>query len=508
MANQEQIEKLKAGVKDWNKWKKDNPDVEIDLSGADLSGADFSIANFSGADLTKTDLRETDFTEADLSRADLSGVDLSQVRFWGANLSGAKLKATNLSGNDLVSVNISNANLSRVNLTETDLREANLSGANLSRADLSRAKLSKANLSGVNLTRANLTRANLSRANLSGAKLAATDLSGANLSRAHLTATNLSEANLNGVRLTKTDLSEANLSGVRLTETDLSEVNLSGARLSGVDLSGATLNRAYLIGVDFRYADLRNAKLANANITGANLEMSAREGWQINGIKCDYIYFDEEGKERQPKDRNFEPGEFEHLYRSLPTIEMVFKNGLTTDDLNIMNVVTQKLTTKRKEFDLGLLSFDVRGIHPRFLFSVALEEYKEAALRELRERYEIEKKLLIEDRDRWYRFALQQPARQIKAGTYVEAQSGSSVTVNNITQAVDALKEALNASPKASFKEKSKKQVIKHLDNLALDLTKEGTKTVAKKLYEFAKEEIKPVLPQVLELLARYQIMG
>ena len=38
MANQEQLEILKQGVNVWNKWRKTNPDVMIDLFNAKLEG--------------------------------------------------------------------------------------------------------------------------------------------------------------------------------------------------------------------------------------------------------------------------------------------------------------------------------------------------------------------------------------------------------------------------------------------------------------------------------------
>ena len=39
MANPEQVALLKRGVEKWNQWRKDNPDIEIDLMGANLSKA-------------------------------------------------------------------------------------------------------------------------------------------------------------------------------------------------------------------------------------------------------------------------------------------------------------------------------------------------------------------------------------------------------------------------------------------------------------------------------------
>jgi hypothetical protein len=44
MANQEQLDILKQGVEVWNKWRTENPRVQIFLSGANLSGANLTNA--------------------------------------------------------------------------------------------------------------------------------------------------------------------------------------------------------------------------------------------------------------------------------------------------------------------------------------------------------------------------------------------------------------------------------------------------------------------------------
>jgi len=142
--NPKWVSLLKSSVREWNRWRKENPKTKADLSGADLRWAVLSGAN----------LNEARLNEADLSGADLSGADLR----W-AVLSGA-------------------------NLNEARLNEADLSGASLRRANLRRASLRRASLSGADLSWANLRKANLRRASLSEASLNGTDLSGADLSGA------------------------------------------------------------------------------------------------------------------------------------------------------------------------------------------------------------------------------------------------------------------------------------------------------------------------------------
>ena len=293
MANQEQLARLKRSVKQWNRWRKKNPGIEIDLIEANFSGADLSEANFRGADLRGTNLRGAKLIEAIFSGADLRGAKLIEAKLYQANLSGAIFSGANLSG----------AIFSGANLSEAKLYQANLSEANLSGVDLSRAKLYQADLRG----------ADLDGANLSGADLIGENLSGANLSGADLDGANLSEANL----------SEANLSGA----------NLSGANLIEADLSGVYLYQA---------------KALNTNFTRANLTGACIQDWHINAdtifeeVICDYIYYKgdyiyykrygEEGyQDRRPHDPNkiFNPGDFQRLIETVTkTVDLIFSDGI------------------------------------------------------------------------------------------------------------------------------------------------------------------------------------
>jgi hypothetical protein len=76
MANNEHVRILKLGVDVWNKWRKDNPDIEPDLSKAKISGDNLEKANLKNADLSGADLKEANIYKADLSGANLIGADL------------------------------------------------------------------------------------------------------------------------------------------------------------------------------------------------------------------------------------------------------------------------------------------------------------------------------------------------------------------------------------------------------------------------------------------------
>ncbi len=181
--------------------------------------------------------------------------------------------------------------------------------------DLTNARLNSANLFGVNLFRALLAEANLRGANLSEANFVSADLSGADLRDTNLSGAKLN-AKLSGADLSSGYLSLANLSGADLSSANLHSANLVEANLIGTKLICANLSSAVLIGATLSYTNF-----ISADITGANLYETRRGDWTIDRIKCDYIFWDRLGKDRTPKDRNFNPGEFEQLYKWRPLNE-------------------------------------------------------------------------------------------------------------------------------------------------------------------------------------------
>jgi len=286
MANQEQLEILKQGVRVWNKWREENPNVEIDLSKADLHEAHLVKVDFHRAILGGTNLRESDLREANFYKADLHGANLRRVNLYKASLVEADLSEASLGRADLRRTNLDKADLSKANLFRTDFRNASLSEADLSKADLNEANLSETELSGANLREANLSEANLSEANLSGANLSAAYLFEADLSEANLTKANLTKADLFEANLTEANLTAADLKGANLREADLHRADFREANLSEVIFSGANLNEANLSGADLTGADLSFAILVGTRIDKAKISGISIYGvsvWDLNG---------------------------------------------------------------------------------------------------------------------------------------------------------------------------------------------------------------------------------
>ena len=133
MTNLEQLAILKQGAEVWNKWRAENPGVEIDLSGADLYGASLIRVNLNGANLERAFLEQGKLVLADLMGADLGQANLINANLFGADLTRANLNRANLYGSDLMGAN---------------LGAADMTGATLANAMLANTRIDKAKISG------------------------------------------------------------------------------------------------------------------------------------------------------------------------------------------------------------------------------------------------------------------------------------------------------------------------------------------------------------------------
>lgn len=145
MANQEHLAILMQGVEVWNKWRKENPKVEPDLSRASLCGA-----NLCEWDFAESIVEETPngllFTKPRLDYAKLHGAVLLHADFEGASLVGADLRDARLRGTSFQRTDLTLAKLGR-----TDLLAINFTGTRLRQTDFSKSLFGSNLLVGVNL---------------------------------------------------------------------------------------------------------------------------------------------------------------------------------------------------------------------------------------------------------------------------------------------------------------------------------------------------------------------
>jgi uncharacterized protein YjbI with pentapeptide repeats len=158
MANQEHLEILKKGVREWNRWRDRNLEIRPDLSGADLSvpmvpGRSLHglenmrpLVELSGINLENADLSGANLEWAALLNSRLVGTDLR-----GANLSESILGESDLSEADLLGANLRSAELIGTTLRNTELGDADLSYSQLSQAIFDRTRLVKTSFMGSNM---------------------------------------------------------------------------------------------------------------------------------------------------------------------------------------------------------------------------------------------------------------------------------------------------------------------------------------------------------------------
>jgi hypothetical protein len=145
VAKDKHIKIIKRGIKRWNEWRAENPDIRpnfsdgflrlINFKGANLKGADFTYADVVGADLSFADLRDADLSYAYLGSANFSSVNLSQ-----ADLTGADFVFTNFFKANLSYTDLSGADISFANLTDADLTRSKFGFTTLTNNDLSVVK--------------------------------------------------------------------------------------------------------------------------------------------------------------------------------------------------------------------------------------------------------------------------------------------------------------------------------------------------------------------------------
>ena len=322
----------------------------------------------------------------DLSEADLSSMNLKGINLIGVDLHKASLEKTDLTGAVLGGANLLEASLREAILTKTELTEAIFRGANLCRAHINNAVAFKTDFSDTNLQESNLSSSEFNESKFDNA-----DMQGADLRKSDFCYAFFNKSKLRG----------ANLRKAKIRGADVSEVDFSHADLTESDLCRATLTKA---------------RLEHADISGCILYGTSRDEWKIINIKCSFVFWDEKGQIRDPKDREFDKGEFEKLYEEFPKFEYIFINGFTPIDAFLIDQVVQEINSQNPDFELKLDSFHSRGL-ARAVFTIRNKTYAEDALEKIRLSYE--KKIVAleterETLEKCFMLAIKEPRYMIK----------------------------------------------------------------------------------------------
>src|SRR5215469_3052737 len=115
---EELLAKLTEGVDTWNQWRRENPEIEPDLSSTDIFS---KVWPHLGSNLSGVNFRHINLSGSGLSRLNLSGAQMNDANLSAANFTESILEQANLANSDLT-----NAVLAGAQLLKADLRDANL----------------------------------------------------------------------------------------------------------------------------------------------------------------------------------------------------------------------------------------------------------------------------------------------------------------------------------------------------------------------------------------------
>lgn len=131
MANDEQLKKLKEEGSDaWNEWRRQNPDIRIDLVSADLKGMSLVMTNLEGAQLAGADFEGSELIAANLKDAVLVAANLKRAMLYETRFQGADLRKADLRGAIFNFSNLEDADLRSVKglvLDSTMIRDTRFS---------------------------------------------------------------------------------------------------------------------------------------------------------------------------------------------------------------------------------------------------------------------------------------------------------------------------------------------------------------------------------------------
>jgi uncharacterized protein YjbI with pentapeptide repeats len=195
---------LTVGPEAWNKWKKENPEVNLDFSRHKFEGV--LTANLYDLDFSGADISNAEFRSANLSRTKLSG-----VRGWDADVRGATLD----------DADFNSALLMRANLGGTSIRGTDFSSADLSLASFNYAKGTGAQFFSANISAADFLIAGLGNGNFKKSAADVADFTGAFLENADFTEARLLRTVFADSNLTNADFTNAEMGGTLLSRVDL-----------------------------------------------------------------------------------------------------------------------------------------------------------------------------------------------------------------------------------------------------------------------------------------------
>ncbi|MGD0819186.1 MAG: pentapeptide repeat-containing protein [Desulfomonilia bacterium] len=344
----EHIDILRKGVDVWNQWRKDNPTIIPDLSGADLTtnivcnAEREELINYliGGSRFYKHGMEELSkdvnklFSKPRLYiKIHLLFIHIAdwRLRFFrrikgklfpfltekepsvikyssylrGINLSHCNLNNANLEAVYMPEANLEKAKCEKANFNNTDLRYSNFSNASLYQACFTNSDLENAQLIRSNLSEANFHRAILRGSILNDIIAYGVDFSGADLGYSNCHPIDFQKIDPYTFRSQITRMNHAYVNGANFNYTNMRDIEMNRASLNGAKFVKADLSNAQLSGSFLAKTDLSGAILEGANLEKTNVfDVKFNRLGKFRGIRLDRCYGSARF-ERFAKDQNY-----------------------------------------------------------------------------------------------------------------------------------------------------------------------------------------------------------
>lgn len=275
-------------------------------------------------------------------------------------------------------------------LTCRQIDEADFSSARiLNGLDFSGSSFFHCSFHGAKLDRVNFSKCLMSRCDLTSLHAVQCDFSYLNLFPSHCDFSDFIGCCFQNASLGWSHFNHCILDVSSFLNADVSQSFFLRCLARRADFTNANLEFSVLSQTDF----------SGASLTGSRLYGTARAAWRLQDVKCRYVFWDQEGKERFPSDNDFEEGEFTTQYRDYKMFSYTFSEGITPLDLMLATHIVEEINKADMGFRIKIDNASLRGLNPTLNFIMESEddEKRETAWKLFKAEYECRIALLEQE---------------------------------------------------------------------------------------------------------------
>ncbi|GMX64359.1 pentapeptide repeat-containing protein [Paenibacillus elgii] len=162
MIHGEHVEILKKGVKHWNKWRENNPDVHPNLRGVNFYDLEieyncvygephFESANFSNTDLSSSIIRDGIYINCNFSNSTLNYADLCFAYFSSCDFSNTSMRVAKIGSTHFNNCRFNSTDLSYASAEDTIFENTQLINSDLININFIASKFLKSEIDGCNI---------------------------------------------------------------------------------------------------------------------------------------------------------------------------------------------------------------------------------------------------------------------------------------------------------------------------------------------------------------------